>query len=230
MAQKGKTKLRDLGRRKSKKEIQERVQKAASGKITRVDKELRLLQKAANERMRQLEKRGINSPAYQAVQAQLEILGKRTKGERGRRFSETGRGTYADIELQKKMLREFLAAKTSKVKGAKDYENSVWNTANENMKLDAAGITRKQWLDFWAAMPDRKDRLYGSEQIVSIVRAYSIKNGKLKDKDRMSVEEIAAEIQASENLSDAYKKLGLGYKEVKSARVKTGKKKKKQRT
>lgn len=226
MAQKGKTKLRDLGRRKSKKEIRERVQKAAEGKIKRVDRDLRLMQKAANERMRQLEKRGIKSPAYLAVQAQLEILGKQTKGQRGRRFSETGKGTYADIELQKKILSEFLAQQTSTIKGAKQYEKDVWETANKNNKLSEAGISRQDWLDFWAAMPDRKDRLYGSNQIVSIIRAYSLKNGKLKDKDKMTMQEIADEIQASKDLKSAYKSLGLKPSEVIKARPKIKRKKK----
>ena len=225
MAQRGKTKIRDLGRRKSKEDLQSRVQKASERGQKTIDPELRLLQKAANERMRQLEKRGIKSPAYQSIQAQLEILGKRTKGDRGRRFSETGRGTYAERELQKKILNEFLEQKTSKVRGAKEYEKDVWETANKNNKLSEAGISRKDWLDFWAAMPDRKDRLYGSEQIVSIVRAYSMKKGKLKDMDEMSVEEIADEIQASKNLKDAYKKLGLSPGEVIKARPKIKKSK-----
>ena len=49
-------------------------QKAATTGNKRFDPELRLMQKAANERMRQLEKQGIKSPAYNALQAKLEIL------------------------------------------------------------------------------------------------------------------------------------------------------------
>ena len=187
-------------------------------------KELRLKEKAANERMRQLEKLDMNSPAYQAVQAKLEILGKQTKGNRGRRFSETGKATYNEMEILNKILDEFLyEQKTSTVQGAKEYERDVWESANENNKLAEAGISRNDWLDFWASMPDKKERLYGSNQIVAIVRAYSMKNGKLSDNDKMSMQEIADEIQASKNLKSAYNQLGLTYKEVQSARIKVNK-------
>lgn len=186
----------------------------------RLYKELRLKEKAANERMRQLEKQGIKSPAYQAVQAKLEVLGRQTKGDRGRRFSETGRATYNEMELLNKVLDEFLEQKTSKLTGAKEYEQDVWESANKNNKLSQAGISRDDWLNFWQAMPDRKDRLYGSTQIVAMIRAYTIKNGKLDDDNKMSVQEIADEIQASKNLKDAYAKIGLSRQEVDAAKIK----------
>ena len=187
----------------------------------RMYKELRLKQKAANERMRQLEKAAIQSPAYQAVQAKLEVLGKQTKGNRGRRFSETGKATYNEMEMLVKILNEFLYEnKTSTLAGAKEYQRDVWETANKNNQLAAAGITRDDWLSFWESMPDKKDRLYGSAQIVAMVRAYSIKNGELEDDDKMTMQEIADEIQASKNLKDAYKKIGVTYKDVQSARIK----------
>ena len=181
--------------------------------------DLRLKEKAANERMRQLEKAGINSPAYQAIQAKLEVLGKQTKGNRGRRFSETGKATYNEKELLNKILDEFLNYDTSTLSGARRYNESVWTNANKNNKLAEAGISRDEWLKFWESMPDRADRLYGSSQIVAIVRAYSMKNGNLEDEDKFSVEEIAEEIQASKNLKDAYRKLGLSTDEVQSARI-----------
>ena len=187
----------------------------------RLYKELRLKEKAANERMRQLEKAGINSPAYQAVQAKLEVLGKRSKGGRGRRFSETGKATYNEMETLDKILNEFLyESKTSTLKGAREYQRDVWETANKNNQLAQAGISRDDWLKFWESMPDKKDRLYGSTQIVAMVRAYSMKNGQLEDEDKMSMEEIAEEIQASKNLKDAYKKIGITYKEANAARIK----------
>ena len=184
-------------------------------------KELRLKEKAANERMRQLERAGIMSPAYQAVQAKLEVLGKAGKGNRGRRFSETGKATYNEMETLDKILNEFLYEnKTSTIKGARQYERDVWETANKNQELAKAGITRDDWLKFWENMPDRKDRLYGSTQIVAMVRAYSMKNGKLDDENKLSMEEIADEIQSSKNLKNAYKSLGLTYGEVRAARIK----------
>ena len=245
MAQKGKIKLKDLGRRKSKAEISTRQQAATESGKKRFYKELRLKEKAANERMRQLELRGIKSPAYQSVQAQLEMLGKRTKGERGRRFSETGKATYAESEILNKMLDAFLGQKTSTITGAKEYEKDVWETANKTQKLSEAGISKNEWLDFWASMPDRSDRIFGSSINVAIIRSYTIKrdqiramsdkeraqmieDGKLTEKqleqftdDTFSVEDIAAEIQAHEDLKSAGKALGLSTREINAARIKT---------
>lgn len=221
MAQKGKAKLRDLGSNRNKQAKSKRAQRAAERGNVRFSNELRLKEKAANERMRQLEKRGLNSPAYQSVQAQLEILGKQTKGNRGRRFSETGKATYNEAELLNKILDNFLYEQsTSTVKGAREYQKDVWESANENNKLSEAGISKDDWLHFWESMPDKKERMYGSSQIVAMVRAYSIKNNKLNDEDKMSVEEIADEIQNSKNLKSAYKALGLNYDEVSNARIK----------
>ena len=116
----------------------EKLETSASRSATQGNKrfysDLRLKEKAANERMRQLEKAGFNSPAYQAIQAKLEVLGKQTKGNRGRRFSETGKGTYNEREMQKKILNEFLHQKTSSISGAKDYYDRVWETANKDGK------------------------------------------------------------------------------------------------
>lgn len=182
--------------------------------------DLRLKEKAANERMRQLEKHGYNSPAYQAVQAKLEVLGKQTKGNRGRRFSETGKATYNEMQLLNKVLDEFLNYETSTITGARQYEDDVWTNANKNNKLAKAGISRNDWLSFWQSMPDRKDRIFGSSQYVAMIRAYSIKNKKLTDENKMSMQEIADEIQASKDLKDAYGRLGLKTTEVTKARIK----------
>ena len=220
MAKKGKAQLRDLGRFKSGDEIKRRVTKATQTGERRLYSDLRLKEKAANERMRQLEKQDIKSPAYLAVQAKLEVLGKATKGNRGRRFSETGKATYSEKMLLNKILDEFLGMDTSTLKGAKEYERSVWESANKNNKLTAAGISRDDWLAFWQAMPDRKERLYGSTQIVAMMRAYSMKNAKLEDENKLSVQEIADEIQNSKNLKSAYRALGLTPTEVTTARIK----------
>lgn len=203
----------------------EKLGKASKRATTQGNKrlysDLRLKEKAANERMRQLEKAGIKSPAYLNVQAKLEVLGKATKGDRGRRFSETGRATYNEKELLSKILDEFLYnEKTSTLSGAKEYERNVWESANKNNKLAAAGISRDDWLSFWQAMPDRKERIYGSTQIVAMMRAYSMKNAKLEDENKLSVQEIADEIQNSKNLKSAYRALGLTPSEVTTARIK----------
>ena len=217
-----------ISHRKQKRNIKANV--AASSGNKRFYSGLRLKEKAANERMRQLELAGIKSPAYQRVQAQLEVLGKRTKGDRGRRFSETGKATYNEMELLDKILNEFLYEnETSTLKGAREYMDEVWSSANKNQKLAEAGITRDEWLKFWENMPSKKDRIYGSEQYVAMIRAYSKKNGKLEDMDKMTIEEITAEIEASKDLKSAYKALGLTTKQVSAAKIKPTKKGKKKK-
>lgn len=205
----------------SKRKKQEKAQRASMTGHKRHYGELRLKAKAANERMRQLEMQEIKSPAYEAVQAKLEILGRPTKGDRGRRFSETGNATYNEMELQLKILNEFLDQQTSTLTGAKQYMDDVWNTANKQQHLAEAGISRDDWLSFWSAMPAKhKDRLFASDQIVAIVRAYSMKNAKLEPEDKMSAEEIAKEIRASQSLTEAYNAVGITWKEAQRARIK----------
>lgn len=199
-------KLRDVSRRKHKEEVKARAKKAASIPYKRFDPELRLMQKKANERMRQLEKQDINSPAYQAIQAKLEILGRKTKGDRGRRFSETGKGSYNEIEMQKRYLKEFLEAKTSTLTGAKDYYDRVWETAQNNLdnNIAAAGITREQWFEFFENMPDsKKDRMFYSEQ-VKIFTAVMKVNGDLIDENKITIEDIADAIQDADRLNEVF--------------------------
>ena len=201
-------------RKKSAQEVKEQG-------LTRKFEDLRKLQKQANQRLVRLEQLGIKSPAYQAAQAQLEILGKQKKGDRGRRFSETGKATYNEYEMQMKMLKDFLFnMATSTTKGAKEWEEDVWQGAlssDKNLKIQESGITKQEWLDFWSNMPsNKKDRLLGSEVYVRLFRTYTYKNRKLSDNQKMSVEEIAEAIRDEKNMQAAKEKLGLSTKDLKS--------------
>ena len=161
-------------------------------------KDLRALQKRANQAMVRLERLGIKSPAYQSVQADLEVLGRQISGDRGRRFSETGRATYNEYEAQKKILTDFLNMKTRTQAGAKQWVEDVWEGARENsdLKLEEAGVTKDMWLDFWDNMPsNHRDRILGSEVYVKILRTYTYKNRELSDDQKMTVEEIADAIR-----------------------------------
>ena len=198
-------------RKKSAQEVKEQGQ-------LRQYADLRRLQKQANQRIVRLEQLGIKSPAYQAVQAELEILGKQKKGDRGRRFSETGKATYNEYEMQMKILKDFLFnMETSTTKGAKQWEEDVWQgalTSKKDLKLQEAGITKEDWLDFWSNMPsNKKDRLLGSEVYVRLFRTYTYKNRKLSDNQKMSVEEIAEAIKDQKNIQAAKSKLGLSTKD-----------------
>ena len=186
--------------------------------------DIRLKAKAANERMRQLEKADIKSPAYLAAQAQLEILGRKGRGNTGRRFSESGNYTYNEMERLDKILDEFLyQQKTSGLKGAKQYYEDVWAGANKSNQLADAGITKEQWFEFWENYPNKmKDRMY-YDKAVKMFKAYMRKNKDIKSENKLTPAEIAQAIQNAETLKSAYKdKLGLTLSEVnKETQVKT---------
>lgn len=180
--------------------------------------DLRLLQKRANQAMKRLEQRGIESPAYKAVQAQLEVLGRRSSGTIGRRFSESGKATYNEYQMQKKILEDFLAMKTRTQAGATKWVEDVWSgaLANEDLKLKESGVTRDEWLEFWSNMPsNHKDRMFGSEVIVKMLRTYTYKNRELSDDQKLSAEDIAREINNARSVKEAHRALGITYKDIK---------------
>lgn len=182
-------------------------------------KDIQRMAKVVNERMRQLEKRGIKSPAYRSLQAELEARGKRGTDNYGRRFSEGKMYTYADATSLRSLLTKALGRQTLSITGAKKYYDDVWAgaLANPTLKLKENGITREQWFDFWENMPSKeKDRTYGSEQNVKLLIEYTRKHGKLGVDNAMTAEEIAAEIQASSSLKNAYDRLGITVKGKKS--------------
>lgn len=182
------------------------------------DNDLRLMAKKANERMRQLEKQGINSPAYQAVQARLEQLGRHTDSAQGRRFSESGKGTRNEILQQKKALSDFLNQRTSTLSGAKQYRKDVLASADKNYNYKEAGLSDADWLNIWADLDDYEDIPYGSDQIIAIVETYTekanSKNKRTRQKYQKNISEIIDTIQSAKNFQDALKKLNLSIKDI----------------
>ena len=186
----------------------------------RFDVELKKLAKVANQRMRELEKRGISSPAYESAQATLEAMGVKKGKATGRRFSETGKATYNQREAMKKALKKFVGATTSKVSGIKKLRENIWNTADQNNALSAKGITKDQYFNIWKNLPDKKkDRIFGSQVYINIVSAAMKKNGRKKEENRLSVEEIVKAVEASKDYKSALKAVGLSYSDVKKVRT-----------
>lgn len=180
-------------------------------------KDLRALAKRANQAMVRLEGLEIKSPAYQAAQAELEVLGReRVGGKRGRRFSETGKATWSEYEYQKRILENFLGMETRTQKGAKKWVEDVWQGAEENaeLKLKETGVTKEEWFDFWESMKSKKERILGSEVYVRLLRTYTYKNRELSDDQKMSAGEIAQAIKEASNVKEAYKAVGITYKDV----------------
>lgn len=180
--------------------------------------DLRTLAKRANQRMRELEKRGAMSPAYQSVQAKLEMMGKRAKGSTGRRFSESGKATYNEYEAIKSVLDEFLfKQETSTVRGFNAYVESVWQGAltskNISVDIQAAGITKEQWFAMWSSLPDKRHRTYDSEEYIQALAQYNARH----DNENFDVAELMKDFEAATDLKSAYAGLGLSITDLENA-------------
>ena len=179
-------------------------------------KDLKAMAKRANQRMVELEHRGLKAGAYNRVQGYLEMMGKKSKRETGRRFSETGKATYNEYQTLKKFLSRFLESKTSTVRGTKSFYDKVWRTANERMNLAERGITKDEYMEIWENLPDdNRDRVFGSDTIISMVTTALNKGGKKKTGEALTVSEIVEKIQNASNVKDAYRSIGITYKDVK---------------
>lgn len=151
--------------------------------------ELRKLAKAMNQRMVELEKRGFKSPAYQAVQARLEALGRTAKTAQGRRFSESGyfanKNEAAQVEA---ILKRFKTQQTSTLKGYRRYRADVLEGLQKRYEYKQYGMTDDDMMDFWEAMPDdERDRMYGSDETFMIVSKFLIdKKQRKAEADKMT--------------------------------------------
>lgn len=180
--------------------------------------DLRTLAKRANQRMRELEKRDAQSPAYQAVQAKLEMLGKRKADTKGRRFSESGKASYNEYESLKSVLEEFLYKQsTSTIRGYNDYIESVWQGALSSDKIStdikAAGITKDQWFAMWASLPDKRHRTFDSEEYIQALAQYSSTH----ENENFDVTKLMKEFEAATDIKSAYAGLGLSIADLENA-------------
>lgn len=184
--------------------------------MTKYDPELRLMAKRANERIRQLERKAPGSPALETVQSQLEMLGVKKKGKTGRRFGETGKAEdFNTINRLKIILNNFLSSQTSTISGFKKYYNDVWKSADASYNLSAKGVNKDDYFNIWKNLSnDISERTFGSEVYIRIVQAVMNRQEGMKYEDQLSVDEIMERINASKTLKDAYKSVGLTYKDI----------------
>lgn len=192
---------------------------------TRFYKDLKQLAKRANQRMVRLEQAkggaGIKSPAYEAVQAKLEMIGRQKGSTVGRRFSETGKASYNEYEQMKKILEEFLEQKTSTVKGANKFIEDVWQGAQKSKKfsvdLKKAGITKDEWFEIWKNLPSKKtERMYGSSEYIRLVAVY--KSKKDKTEEDMEIGDLIREFENGKNMKTALESMGLSFHDYEIAK------------
>lgn len=179
--------------------------------------ELRKLAKAANQRMVELEKRGYNSPAYQAAQGRLASLGAKGGRAAGFRFNESGyfrnKNEMAQYEAA---LKRFMSQETSKLRGYKVYRKKVLEGLQERYDYKSAGMTDDDMMAFWENMPDdERDRMFGSDEAVIITMKYfkDRKSGKISNENMLSMSEIVDRINSSKSVTEALEKLGINQDE-----------------
>lgn len=183
------------------------------------DAEFKRLAKMANRRMRDLERAGYRTKAYEGVQSWLKLAGRPSRDGKYR-FSETGRADYNTREGMKARLRIFIRADTSSVAKTQRLRNRIWNSANENNRLEERGVTREEYFNIWSSLPDdKRERMFSSDVYISVVSAY---NKKMDDKgvdeeNRLSVDEIVELIQNADNYKGALKAVGLTFRDIKKA-------------
>ena len=173
------------------------------------DKEYRALAKRVNERIRQFEKRKMNSPAFLRIKAQLSMMDRK-------RFTETGRGeTEKEIEQNKRLLEQFLNYKTSTIKGYREYRQKILDTSQTNYNYKAYGLSDDQWLDIWDKLDDvveKKDRTWGSEVYIAIVEMSKRKAN--KEHKGIDIAQIVQTVESQETYKEAVESVGLSVRGV----------------
>lgn len=183
--------------------------------------EVRKLAKRANQRMVEMEKHGFQSPAYKAVQASLEMMGRRSTRASGRRFSETGRGTENELRQQKAELEKFLGQKTSTVRGYKQYRKDIYEGADKEFNLKEAGISQEDFEFLWEELPDKEeDRKYYAAFYIEVMETYEmkVKSGKIKRENALNITDMVRILEGSKNLQSALKQMGIDIGDIKENR------------
>lgn len=190
--------------------------------MARFDSELRKMAKRANQRMVRLEKAGMNTPALMQAQAILEMMGRKSTTAKGRRFSETGRGTENEIRQQKAAIERFLNARTSTVSGTQSMKREIYNTANKNYNLEEAGISEEDYFELWENLPDEAERKYYAAYYIEVLEAYQMKldEGEIKRENELTITDMLRMMEGSKNYKEALASIGLTVQDVKRTRKK----------
>lgn len=185
--------------------------------MIKYDAEIRRLAKRANQRMVEMESRGMKSPAYNAAQSALEMMGRRSDKAAGRRFSETGKGTENELRQMRSELEKFLNQKTSTVRGYKEYRKTVYEGADKEYHLKEAGITQEQFEELWNELPDKEqDRMYYAAYYIQIMETYEmkVKSGEIKKENALTITDMIRILEGSTSLKDALTQLGISAQDI----------------
>lgn len=185
--------------------------------MIKYDAEVRQLAKRANQRMVEMERHGLQSPAYKAAQASLEMMGRRSNKAQGRRFSETGKGTENELRQQKAELEKFLGQKTSTVRGYKQYRKDVYKGADKEFNLKKAGISQEDFEYLWEELPDKEEeRKYYAAFYIEVMETYEmkVKSRQIKRENALNITDMIRILEGSENLQSALNEIGINMGDI----------------
>ena len=192
------------------------------------DKNLKRQAKKANRRMRELESKGYNSPAYKAVQAQLEMMGVRKTTAKGRRFSESGKATdQNDLRQQLSVIEKFLNSKTSTRTGYEEYRQNIYESASKSYDFDKYGISQSDYEELLESLPDEtSDRQYYISYYIEVMEAYTVKLERDKanantfkeveriEENKLSIDDIVQIMDSAKDYKTALSNIGLTIKDI----------------
>ena len=181
--------------------------------------ELARAARVANQQMRRLEKAGYTmSPAYKSAQAYLTALGVKPTKSGARRFPEHyNRVSEEDLLAYEKGVRALREPDTRSglnlgtVAGFRKYISDIFSTADTHYKLTERGVTPQAYYKMWSEMSDKeKDRVYGSEVYIRILKAYSTKYGNI---DAQTNRELWEAVNSAGSFFGALKAAGISLSE-----------------
>lgn len=189
--------------------------------ITGERQDLARAAKVANQQMRRLEKAGYTgSPAYKAAQAYLTAMGVKPTRSGVRRFPESyTRVSEADLLAYEKGVRALREPDTASglnlgtVQGYRQYFKEIYTAADAKYDLSGSGVSPEAYYKMWSEMPDKeKDRVYGSEVYIRILKAVSSKYGQ---SDSFNQTEVIKAVNAVGSFFGALKAAGITMQEYK---------------
>lgn len=187
------------------------------------DKNLKRQAKKANRRMRELEAKGYNSPAYKAVQTQLEMMGIRKTTAKGRRFSESGKATdQNDLRQQLSVIEKFLNSKTSTRTGYEEYRQNIFESASKSYDFEKYGISQSDYEELLETLPDEtSDRQYYISYYIEVMEAYTVKIERDKanartfkeveriEENKLTIDDIVKIMDSAKDYKTALTNIGL---------------------
>ena len=183
----------------------------AVGRRAAIAAEVSKMAKTANQRLREIEKRGLQSPshAYRYVERLYADQDSATDVDSRGRFkwsTNTRKKTYQELQHEKAELERFLYhAHTSTVSGTRaQYSKGYQTYKNKMAGLGRVPLSEQDYADMWRQknMQSRK-KDYGSDQIMDIYEA-GVEQG-------LSIEEITnmlEDMPPDSTITEIYDELG----------------------